>query len=327
MLLNRNTIFPAAVTAKPIQYALGALRRDFDRIFAATAAPGGRLRLTINHTLAAEQYTLTAGTDTLLLSASDDLGFVYGLFEISRHFLGVQPFWFWNDQPFEVRESVKIPTNTVIESKPARVTYRGWFINDEMLLSHWKVERRADLPQQGDDGVHGIYYHASFYDLQAASHITMLPNSTEFVSQELTDVLIHGADDYWLINCSNIKLYAFLLDLIARCWRDGTVDAVQQSIAYTVAYYGLLHRSDVAQCLTDYAQFTVPYGPNEDDRAGDQFYNHVPRMLISQFVKDRTSPADDLRWLFDVPTLAEQSTHCAEIFQKAAENYAVYLRQ
>lgn len=35
MLLNRNTIFPAAVTAKPIQYALGALRRDFDRIFAA----------------------------------------------------------------------------------------------------------------------------------------------------------------------------------------------------------------------------------------------------------------------------------------------------
>ena len=142
-----------------------------------------------------------------------------------------------------------------------------------------------------------------------------------------TIVLIHGADDYWLINCSNIKPYAFLLDLIARCWRDGTVDAVQQSIAYTVAYYGLLHRSDVAQCLTDYAQLTVPYGPNEDDRVGDQFYNHVPRMLISQFVKDRTSPADDLRWLFDVPTLAEQSTHCAEIFQKAAENYAVYLRQ
>ena len=65
--------------------------------------------------------------------------------------------------------------------------------------------------------------------------------------------------------------------------------------------------------------------PTEEDRAGDQFYNHVPRMLISQFVKDRTSPADDLRWLFDVPTLAEQSTHCAEIFQKA--DYAVYLRQ
>ena len=93
-------------------------------------------------------------------------------------------------------------------------------------MAKWSAAGRETLPQQGDDGVHGIYYHASFYDLQAASHITMLPNSTEFVSQELTDVLIHGADDYWLINCSNIKPYAFLLDLIARCWRDGTVDAV-----------------------------------------------------------------------------------------------------
>lgn len=514
MLLNRNTVFPSGVTAKPIQYALGALRRDFDRIFTAATVPGGRLLLAVNDRLAAEQYILTAGTDTLLLSAADDLGFVYGLFEISRRFLGVQPFWFWNDQPFEVQDGVKIPADTVIESKPARVKYRGWFINDETLLSHWKVECRRDLPfimafetllrlggnmvipgtgknahiyrqaaadmgliithhhaeplgaemfaqaypdlepmyskypekfralwqagitaqkgmrviwnigfrgqgdkpfwdddpqydtpekrgalmsalikeqydlvkdndphavcctnlygetmelykdgflklpddiiniwadngygkmvsrrqgnanprvpalpPQGDHGAHGIYYHASFYDLQAASHITMLPNSTEFVSQELANVLAHSADDYWLINCSNIKPHAFLLDLIARCWQNGTVDAAQQSVAYTVAYYGLLHRGDVAQCLTDYAQFTVPYGPNEDDRAGDQFYNHVPRMLIAQFIKDRTAPADDLRWLCDAPTLAEQTAHCAELFTKAAENYAVYLRQ
>ena len=31
------------------------------------------------------------------------------------------------------------------ESKPARVRYRGWFVNDETLISHWKVERRSDL--------------------------------------------------------------------------------------------------------------------------------------------------------------------------------------
>lgn len=92
-----------------------------------------------------------------------------------------------------------------------------------------------------------------------------------------------------------------MLDLIARCWRDGTVDAGQQCIAYTAAYYGLLHRCEIAQCLVDYAQFAVPYGSNADDRAGDQFYNHVPRMLISQFVQDRTAPADDLRWLCEQP--------------------------
>ena len=29
----------------------------------------------------------------------------------------------------------------------------------------------------------GIYYHVSFYDLQAANHITMLPNSVDFVEK------------------------------------------------------------------------------------------------------------------------------------------------
>ncbi len=129
-----------------MQYALKALRRDFDRVFTDTAAPGGRILLTINDTLPAEQYTLTVDADTLLLSAADDLGFVYGLFEISRRFLGVQPFWFWNDQPFTVREGEKIPVGTVVESKSYKVKYRGWFVNDETLLSHWKVERRANLP-------------------------------------------------------------------------------------------------------------------------------------------------------------------------------------
>ena len=146
MILNRNTILPAAPAAKPVQYALKALRRDFDRVFTDTAAPGGRILLTINDTLPAEQYTLTVDADTLLLSAADDLGFVYGLFEISRRFLGVQPFWFWNDQPFTVREGEKIPVGTVVESKSYKVKYRGWFVNDETLLSHWKVERRANLP-------------------------------------------------------------------------------------------------------------------------------------------------------------------------------------
>ena len=110
-------------------------------------------------------------------------------------------------------------------------------------------------------------------------------------------MLAHGADDYWLVNCSNVKPHAMLLDLIARCWRDGTVDAGQQCIAYTAAYYGLLYRCEIAQCLADYVQFAVPYGPHEDDHAGDQFYNHVPRMLISQFIQDRTAPAENLRWL------------------------------
>lgn len=90
------------------------------------------------------------------------------------------------------------------------------------------------LPPQGDTGAHGLYYHASFYDLQAASHITMLPNSTEFVCEELTNALRHGVDDYWLINCSNVKPHAYLLDYIAQLWQNGTADPEGHCIAYAL---------------------------------------------------------------------------------------------
>ena len=81
-----------------------------------------------------------------MLTAADALGFVYGLFEISRRFLGVQPFWFWNAQKFIQTDGVTVPQNFTYESKPARVRYRGWFVNDETLISHWKVERRSEMP-------------------------------------------------------------------------------------------------------------------------------------------------------------------------------------
>ena len=70
MLFNRNTILPAAAAAKPVQYALHALRRDMDKAFAPTQQPGGRLLLNTNDNLPAEQYTLTANADSLLLSAA-----------------------------------------------------------------------------------------------------------------------------------------------------------------------------------------------------------------------------------------------------------------
>ena len=514
MILNRNSQIVATEPPKPVQYAISALQRDKKAVFTETGMPGGDIVLAKDSDLPPECFCLQVHEDRLMLTAADALGFVYGLFEISRRFLGVQPFWFWNDQKFIQTEGVTVPQNFTYESKPARVRYRGWFVNDETLISHWKVERRSEmpfvmvfetllrlggnlvipgtgknghryhdlaadmgliithhhaeplgaemfvqaypelepkfslypekfralwqqaidrqkntptvwnigfrgqgdkpfweddpqydtpekrgalisslireqydlvkhsdphavcctnlygetmelyqqgcldlpdevikiwadngfgkmvsrrqgnsnprvpaLPPRGDTSAHGIYYHASFYDLQAASHITMLPNSTEFVARELADVMAHGADDYWLVNCSNVKPHAFLLDLIARCWRDGTVDAGQQCIAYTAAYYGLLHRCEIAQCLVDYAQFAVPYGSNADDRAGDQFYNHVPRMLISQFVQDRTAPADDLRWLCEQPTLAGQLQHCTAVFDKAVQSYAAYRRE
>ena len=56
------------------------------------------------------------------------------------------------------------------------------------------------MPVKGG-GRQGIYYHVSFYDLQAANHITMLPNSVELVNNELGAVLNNDGNDFWMINC------------------------------------------------------------------------------------------------------------------------------
>ena len=147
MFLNRNSeIVPPADLSAPVRYALNALKRDMAKVFRESAAPGGCIRLEQAEGLPAECYRLQAEGKALTLAAGDDLGFVYGLFEISRRFLGVLPFWFWNDQAFAPVEQVPVPEDFCEESRPARVRYRGWFINDETLLSHWKVERRDDLP-------------------------------------------------------------------------------------------------------------------------------------------------------------------------------------
>ena len=69
------------------------------------------------------------------------------------------------------------------------------------------------MPEKGDKGLQGTYYHVSFYDLQAANHITMLPNSMEFVEKELNDAMDHGITDLWVINASNIKPHVYPLSL------------------------------------------------------------------------------------------------------------------
>ena len=50
------------------------------------------------------------------------------------------------------------------------------------------------LPQKGDKGLQGTYYHVSFYDLQAANHITMLPNSMEICGKRIERC--HGSWNY-----------------------------------------------------------------------------------------------------------------------------------
>lgn len=459
-----------------------------------------------------EVFRIAASDGHLEIGASDELGFVYGIYWVSREILGIHNFWFWNDQVIEPKECIQVPDDLEFASEPYAVKYRGWFLNDEVLLHTWKVEqkeekpwemaleallrcggnlvipgtgRNADkygplasdmglylthhhaqplgaemfvqvypslmpsygehaekfqelwkkgierqkgrnviwilgfrgqgdypfwvndpqyqtpeaqgklissllrqqydmvkaeqpdavcctnlygetmelyqggwldipedvikiwadngfgkmvsrrqenhnpripsLPLAGETGKNGIYYHVSFYDLQAANHITMMPNSPELIRRELEKARECKAAEYWLVNCSNVKPHVYFLDLIAEIWQKGDVDIEEHRRAYVCAYYGENHLEAVADCLKDYSRYALAYGPNEDDYAGEQFSNHVARMLVSQYMRDENQRSGDLLWASSADTLEGQILWYQKLCKTAKEGYREYL--
>ena len=132
----------------PIRHAMEDLCRDLSFACAPGMEPGADIRLVRRDGLPWEGYSISEQDGALEIGAADTLGFVYGLYAVSRELLGVQDFWFWNDQPFIQRAGITVPEGWRLESKPFAVRYCGWFINDEVLLHTWIVDRKPEKPWQ-----------------------------------------------------------------------------------------------------------------------------------------------------------------------------------
>ena len=511
MLTSASKIYgiPAAI---PVERAAKALQRDIAKLCKPNANQG--INIVLKETaMSEEQYRICREGQELILCAGDTLGFVYGLYRISHDLLGVEPFWFWNDQPLKKRDGYPVPDGWTVESKPCAVRYRGWFIDDEVLLHAWYLDGSKDkpwemafealvrlggnlmipgngrnahiydklaseyglyithhhaeplgarmflqaypdltpsydehpdlfeglwqeavekqksrptvyglgfrgqgdcpfwkndprydtsetrgaliselirkqydlvkkiipdaacctnlygeimelyqqghldlpedvvkiwadngygkmvsrrrgnydprvraLPPKGAPGVHGLYYHASFYDLQAASQITMLPHSPEFVRGELKEALNLGVKDYWIINSSNVKPHVYTLDLIAALWRDGDVDIEQHMLDYSARYYGAENAALAAKCIRAWYDNALSYGEHEDELAGEQFANYCARILTSQWMKNPGAPAAEMEWAIDAPALKEQVEWYREKCVQGVVNYTDVLR-
>ena len=187
--------------------------------------------------------------------------------------------------------------------------------------------RIPSLPETDFESAHGIYYHASFYDLQAANHMTMLPNPPEFVENELKNVLQHGANDFWIINCSNVKPHVFYLNFLAELWKTGSVEPQEFMQEYVKKYYGSEQKEEILCSIKNYWNAAVKYGMQEDEHAGEQFYNHVARMLISQYMRNASEVCEELLWMGEADTFLKQINQYDAICRKAAENYGIYQRQ
>ena len=152
---------------------------------------------------------------------------------------------------------------------------------------------RVDAMPRHEAGENGVYFHASFYDLQAANHVTQLQIPPQAIADELAQLLSNGADDFWIINAGSVKPHIYILDLIRSLWTSGDADAAAHARAYARAYFG---SEAVAGLLLSYAECAVPFGPHRDNLAGEQYYHYTVRELASRLMRGETGEAERLAW-------------------------------
>lgn len=153
------------------------------------------------------------------------------------------------------------------------------------------------LPTPNETKPHGIYYHCSFHDLQASNHITMSPNSAEFLQNELEHAFECGADEYLIVNCGSLKPHIYTLDLISKIWRNSNVSVQKHRLQYSKEYYGDKNE-EISDCLREFANCTILYGKNEDEHAGEQLYHHSIQQLSCAWLRGEIEKSlNSLLWL------------------------------
>jgi hypothetical protein len=148
----------------PIVKAAQDLQNDFEKVFGkkpailhrsedtarVTILIGERSRLpeafrpgvpsepesfTISATTA--EWNKSRPTHVVLLAGADMRGTIYAIYEFSEEYLGVDPHYYWTDHQPVRRTQIALPASLQKKFPAPVFKYRGFFINDEDLLTGW----------------------------------------------------------------------------------------------------------------------------------------------------------------------------------------------
>lgn len=141
-----------------VRLAVEDLRADFLRVSNLQTLPPiieeGQIGCLIieenplDNPLQDEGFSLVCDGEKITLSANTYLGTLWGIYTFSERVLGVPPCYLFNDLAIEKKDRLEIG-EFAIHERPQKVGFRGIFINDEDLLTDWKVgggNRLIDYP-------------------------------------------------------------------------------------------------------------------------------------------------------------------------------------
>jgi hypothetical protein len=182
--------------------------------------------------------------------------------------------------------------------------------------------RVPSLPAATEAGPHGLYYHVTFHDLQASNHLTMFPGDPRLIREELRQSFQSGCDRLLLLNCGNIKPHIYPLEIVSGIWNDGDIDPSRHLEIFCGKHFGPAGR-ETAQCYRDYFTRTVAYGAHSDERAGEEYYHHPARAIISHWMRGLESKtAETLLWATGDQPFPEQVRHFHRQMAAAAPGWA-----
>lgn len=150
----------------PIRRAVEDLQNDLTKVFGARprivtdAADAGPVTIMIGKAAeipadlrptgatAAESFSISVQkTDSgraVVLTGPDQRGTMYAIYQFSQDYLGVDPMYYWTDREPPKRKRVALPVSMARIFPPPLFKYRGFFINDEDLLTGWAPGEKKD---------------------------------------------------------------------------------------------------------------------------------------------------------------------------------------
>jgi len=184
------------------------------------------------------------GKQLLVIEGSDHRGAMFGLYAFCKHYLKVDPFYFWADRPPRKQDRLAWQRVEIAAGEPT-FRYRGWFINDEDLLTEWQGSggpRRIDyryyhqvVPATVSDRVFeamvraefNLVIPASFVDIRNPAEERLVADAVRrglMVSQhhvEPLGVSAFGFDNYWKSKGCTVP-YSFVRHRaeFEEIWRD-----------------------------------------------------------------------------------------------------------
>jgi hypothetical protein len=160
------TIVESAQEPGPIHRATEDLRRDFAKVFGqqpklvTSLSDAGKVTILIaqNQNAPAEAGCAAAsGTEAfsfslansgskhvVCLTGTDMRGTIFAIYEFSQRVLGVDPMYLWTDKQPTKRATITLPADFARNYPSPAFKYRGFFTNDEDLLSGWIPPAKGD---------------------------------------------------------------------------------------------------------------------------------------------------------------------------------------